>query len=87
MVENVVFLYPIKNRKLENRRSPARPIFFPRIDDRHCDRIHSFLTTVRCFDNERVGKQPEAWKEYCADYWLKELQKSMDRSTGRNDIT
>ena len=21
-----------------------------------------------------VGKQPVAWKEYCADYWLKEIQ-------------
>ena len=26
-----------------------------------------------------------AWKEYCAEYWLKELQESMDRYTG--DIT
>ena len=26
--------------------SPARPIFFPRIDDSHCDRIHSSLTAV-----------------------------------------
>ena len=28
-----------------------------------------------------------AWKEYCAEYWLKELQESMDRCTGRCDIT
>ena len=27
------------------------------------------------------------WKEYCAEYWLKELQESMDRCTGRCDIT
>ena len=27
------------------------------------------------------------WKEYCAGYWLKELQKSVDSFTGRRDIT
>ena len=30
---------------------------------------------------------PVAWKEYCSVYWLKELQESMDRCTGRHDIT
>ena len=34
-----------------------------------------------------VGKQPVAWKEYCVEYWLKELQESMDRCTGCCDIT
>ena len=68
-------------------RSPARPIFFPRINDSHCDRIHFSLITVRCFDNGYVGKQPMAWKEYCTEYLLKELQESMDRWTGRRDIT
>ena len=30
-----------------------------------------------------VGKQPVAWTEYCAEYWLKELQEGMDyRYTG-----
>ena len=66
---------------------PARPIFFPRIDVSHCDRIYSSLTAIRCFDNDYVGKQPVAWKEYCVEYWLKELQESMDRCTGRRDIT
>ena len=28
-----------------------------------------------------------AWKEYCAEYWLKEIQENMDRCTGRRDIT
>ena len=46
--------------------------FFPRIDDSHCDRIHSSLTAVHCFNNGYVGKQSVAWKEYCAEYWLKE---------------
>ena len=67
--------------------STARPIFFPRIDDSHCDRIHSSLTTVRCFNNGYVGKQPVAWKEYCGEYWLKELQESRDKCTGCHDIT
>ena len=65
----------------------ARPIFFPRIHDIYCDRLHSSLTAVCCFDNGYVGKQPVAWKEHCVEYWLKELHKSMDRCTGRCDIT
>ena len=57
------------------------------IDDSHCGRIHSSLTAVCCFDNGYVGKQPVAWKEYCEEYWLKELQESMDRHTGHQDVT
>ena len=34
-----------------------------------------------------MGKQPVAWKEYCAEFWFKKLQKSMDRCTDRRDIT
>ena len=34
-----------------------------------------------------VGKQPVAWKECCAENWLKELQESIDRCTGHRDIT
>ena len=67
--------------------SPARPIFFPRIVDSHCDRIHSSLTAVCCFNKGYLGKQPVAWKEYSAEYWLKEFQENMDRCTGRLDIT
>ena len=48
---------------------------------------HSSLTAVQCLDNGHVGKQPVAWKEYCAEYWLKELLEGMDRCTGRRDIT
>ena len=36
-------------------------------------------TTVCCFNNGYVGKQPVPWKEYCMEYWLKELQECMDR--------
>ena len=57
---------------LENSRSlvrfPARPIFFQRTDDSHCDKIHSSLTAVRCLDNGHVVKQPVAWGEYCGEY-------------------
>ena len=45
------------------------------------------LTAVLCFDNGYVGKQPVAWKEYFVEYWLKELQESMDRCTGHRNIT
>ena len=43
--------------------------------------------SVCSFDSDYVGKQRVAWKEYCAEYWLKELQESMDRCNGRLDIT
>ena len=39
------------------------------------------------FDNGYVGKQPVAWEEYCAEYWLKELGESRDRCTGRHNLT
>ena len=26
------------------------------------------------------------WKKDCAEYWLKKIQESMDRCTGRRDI-
>ena len=68
-------------------RSSARPIFFPRIDESHRDWIHSSLTAVYYFDSGYVGKQPMALKEYCAEYWLKELQVSMGRCTGLRHIT
>ena len=71
-------------RRLE---PPALPIFFPRIDDSHCDGIHLSLTAVHWFDDGYVGKQPVACKEYCAEYWLRELQESTDRCTGRRVIT
>ena len=35
--------------------------FFPRIYDSHCDRIHSSLTAVHCFESSYAGKQPVAW--------------------------
>ena len=37
-------------------RSPARPIFFPRIDDTHCNRIHASLTAIHDEKNSR-----QAW--------------------------
>ena len=73
-------------QKVTQVRSQARPIFFPRIDDSHCDRIHISVSAVRCFDSGYMGKQPVAWKEYCAEYWFNELLKSMDRCTGCHGI-
>ena len=40
--------------------SPAWPVFFPRIDDSQCERIHSFLTAAHCFNDGYVGKLPVA---------------------------
>ena len=68
-------------------RSLARPIFFPWIDNSHCDRIHYSLTPVCCFNDGYVGKQPVAWKEYCVECWLKELQESLDRCNGCSNIS
>ena len=65
----------------------VRPMFFPRIDYGHCDRVHSSLTAAHCFGNGYLGKQAVAWKEYCAEYLFKELMESMNRCTGRRDIT
>ena len=31
---------------------PRLSHFFPRIDNSHCDRIHSLLITVNCFDDD-----------------------------------
>ena len=44
------------------------------------------MTTVSTM-NGYMGKQPEAWKEYCAEYWLKKNKESMGRCTGHRDIT
>ena len=33
-------------------------------------------SAIHCFDNDYVGKQPVAWKEYCAEYWLKNSRKA-----------
>ena len=66
---------------------PSSAIFFLGIDDSHCNRIHPSLNAVHCFDNGYAGKQPVAWKEYCAEYWLKELEESMDRCICHCNIT
>ena len=47
-------------------RSSARSVFFARIDDSHCDKMHSFHHS---FDNGYVGKQTLAQTEYCAEHW------------------
>ena len=50
--------------------------------------FHTITFKCLLLDNGYVGKQPVAWNaEYCAEYWLKGLTKSMDRCTGRRDIT
>ena len=58
-----------------------------RIDDSHCNRIHSSLTAIDCLDNGYVGKQQVTLTDYCAEYWLNELQGSMDRWTDRREIS
>ena len=66
---------------------PGSDIFFPRIDDSHCDMVHSSPTAIHFFVNDYIGKQPVARKEYCAEYWLKELQeKRMGICIGRRNI-
>ena len=41
----------------------------------------------RCFDNGYVGKQPLAWKKILCGVLVKRTAESMDRCTGRRDIT
>ena len=42
---------------------------------------------VYCFHYGYVGRQPVAWREYCAEHILKEIQESIDRCTGHHDMT
>ena len=39
-----------------------------KINDSHCDRIHSFLNGILCLDDVYMGKQPVAWEEYYAKH-------------------
>ena len=53
------------------------PIFFFRTDDSQCDKIHFFLTTVHCFADGYVEKQPlDSREEYCAEHLLKNSRKA-----------
>ena len=65
--------------------NPA-PMFFPRIDDSHYDRIHPSWTTVYCFHDGYERKQPVAWIEYNEKYLSKEHQETMERCTGHCPI-
>ena len=68
---------------LENRRSLvrslARPIVSPSINDSHCDRIHSFLNAVPCFDKLSVVSTMVMWE---SSKWL---GKSIVGSTGQKN--
>ena len=55
--------------------SGARPVFFLRIDDNHCNRIYSTLNIVHCFGG-CLGKQPVAWKEYVLSIGKKKYRKA-----------
>ena len=48
-----------------------------KIDDSHCERIHSPLTAVCCFDDGYVVMHPVARKEYCAEYCLTLSQRTL----------
>ena len=50
---------------------PVLGLLFFQIDDSYCDRIHSSLITVHCFNNGYVGKQLVTWRECCGKCWLK----------------
>ena len=41
---------------------------FPRIDDSHCDRIHSSLTADHRLDEGYKRKEPATLTEYCAHH-------------------
>ena len=54
----------------------ARPIFFLRTYDSHCNRINSSINNVHCFNDSYVGKKANGMEKYCGEYWLKELRKA-----------
>ena len=80
-------VYRVADLRTGGRWFDPQPIFFPRIDDSHCDRINFSLNVVHCFNIVYVAKQPVTWKENYAEYWLKDLQESMVRCTGRRLLT
>ena len=64
-------------------------IFFPRIDDSHCDRIYSSLSLSLslCLSLLSIVSTWLCEKAASAEYRFKERQRSMDRCTGRRNIT
>ena len=55
-------------RKMVAGLIPNLANFSIRIDDSHCNRIHTSLTANHFFSHDGVGKQPLAFIEYCAVY-------------------
>ena len=60
-----------------------------------CSKCACFIYTV-CYDETGFKSNHDhdlpvifvvAWKEYCAEYWLKEFQESINRCTDHLDIT
>ena len=64
----------------------AQPILFLNIDDSHCDRSHSSLTTVHCFDNGYYGKAACGFEKILYGILVKRTPVSVDRCTGHRDI-
>ena len=58
-------------------------MFFLRIDDGHCDRIHSSLTVVHCLNKWLCGKAARGLERILYKVLVKGLQESMDRCTCR----
>ena len=52
----------------------------------HFDRIHSSLTAVHCFDKWLFGKTASDLKRILYGVLNKELQKTMERFTGRCNV-
>ena len=90
-----LFLFPsprssvgsVKDSRVGGRwfESPDVCLFFLKTNDSHCDKIHSSLIVVHCFDDAASGQW--LWKEYCEEHWLKELQENMDMCTCRREVT
>ena len=76
-----------RHRLRELRKADMNRNFAVSIDDSNCNRTHSSLKAVYCFDDGHMGKQPVACKEYCAEYWQEDLRESMDRYTGCRNTT
>ena len=73
-------------RRLESV-SAARPIFFHRIDDRHCDRTHSSLTAVHSFDDRLSEKAASGFERiFVWSAGQKKCDEKAHRYTGRRDI-
>ena len=67
--------------------SLAGPIFYPRINNTHGDRIHSYLSPVSIVSSMVMLESIQWLGKNIVHRWLKELQERVNWCTGGCDMT